>query len=367
MNHAAYFIQVLRTEPSDRKVARVMGCRRSLEKSLRGLSAQEIEQKLKAKNIRTNAQPEWSEPVNWSEVQRLIEKGHELKRIWEDSAHEQTTYSNFWKYIQKNYSHLLKSTITLREFAPGSQCEVDWAGDKIPWFNSRGERQEAHVFVGVLCFSQLLFAVATRDERQSNFIDAHEQIFRFLAGTPAVTVSDNLKTGVKIPDRYDAELNPVYQDFASHYHTAVVPARVWQYSAVHIALSVPELQSPLALSKELKIPSVRIEVILEFLVRTAMAVKLGIQYTIGKVWIHLPPESPLIGKHHANWRVRAIQSSESVSRDNFHYTQVVSISREDSKRILGIVSQIVERANEIIRPSKEENLRCLAIDFFSLT
>ena len=141
----------------------------------------------------------------------------------------------------------------------------------------------------------------------------------------------------------------------------------WQYSAVHIALSVPELQSPLALSKELKVPSVRIEVILEFLVRTGMAVKLGIQYTIGKVWIHLPPESPLIGKHHANWRVRAIQSSESVSRDNFHYTQVVSISREDSKRILGIVSQIVERANEIIRPSKEENLRCLAIDFFSLT
>ena len=70
--------------------------------------------------------------------------------------------------------------------------------------------------------------MATRDEKQGSFIDAHEQFFRFIVGTPAVTVSDNLKTGVKIPDRYDAELNPVYQDFANHYHTAVVPARVYK-------------------------------------------------------------------------------------------------------------------------------------------
>lgn len=228
MNQAAYFTQLLKAEPSDRKVARIIGCRRSLVKSLRGLTEREIEQKLNAKNIRTNARPEWSESVNWSEVQSLIEKGHELKRIWEDSANEQTTYSNFWKYVQRNYGHLLKSTITLREFAPGSQCEVDWAGDKIPWFNSRGEQQEAHVFVGILCFSQLLFAVATRDEKQSSFIDAHEQFFRFLAGTPSITVSDNLKTGVKVPDRYDAELNPVYQEFANHYNTSVVPARVYK-------------------------------------------------------------------------------------------------------------------------------------------
>jgi len=228
MNQAAYFKQLLNAESSDRKIARVVGCRRSLVKSLRNLSEAEIAQKLQAKSIRINSAPEWSETVNWSEVQRLLENGHELKRIWEESAHEQTTYSNFWKYVQKNYSHLLKSTITLREFTPGSQCEVDWAGDKIPWFDSRGDRHEAHVFVGVLCFSQLLFAVATRDEKQSSFIDAHEQFFRFLGGTPAVTVSDNLKTGVNTPDKYDAELNPVYQDFANHYSTAVVPARVYK-------------------------------------------------------------------------------------------------------------------------------------------
>jgi len=228
MDQAAYFTQLLKVEPSDRKVARVVGCRRTLVKSLRGLSEKEIEEKLKSKNFSNTHSPDWSVPVNWSEVTALIQKGFELKRIWEESAQEQTTYSNFWKYVHKNYAHLLKGTITLREFNPGSQCEVDWAGDKIPWYDSRGEKQNAHVFIGVLCFSQLLFACVTHDEKQSNFIDAHERFFRFLGGTPAVTVSDNLKTGVKIPDRYDAELNPVYQDFALHYNTAVVPARVYK-------------------------------------------------------------------------------------------------------------------------------------------
>ena len=104
----------------DRKVARVIGCRRSLVKSLRGLTATEIEEKLKSKNISAYTSPEWREPVNWSEVTTLIEKGYELKRIWEESAQSLTSYSNLWKYVHKNYAHLLKGTITLREFVPGS-------------------------------------------------------------------------------------------------------------------------------------------------------------------------------------------------------------------------------------------------------
>ena len=45
-----------------------------------------------------------------------------------------------------------------REFDPGIHCEVDWAGDKITWWDKNGHRREAHVFVGILCHSQLIFA-----------------------------------------------------------------------------------------------------------------------------------------------------------------------------------------------------------------
>jgi hypothetical protein len=48
----------------------------------------------------------------------------------------------------------------------------------------------------------------------------------FLGGVPEVLVPDNLKAGVKSPDRYEPDLNPSYQEFARHYGVAVVPARV---------------------------------------------------------------------------------------------------------------------------------------------
>jgi hypothetical protein len=228
MSQGVYFKQLLDSEKSDRKIARVIGCRRELVKKLRGCNEIEIQNILRAKNSGPIHAPEWSALVNWENVVGLIKKGFEIKRIWEDTCAEHTTYSNFWKYIQKNLKPLLKGTITLRSFGPGSQCEVDWAGDKIPWINIHREKHESHVFVGVLCFSQILFARATSDEKQANFIDAHERFFIKMGGVPAVTVSDNLKTGVKIPDRYDAELNPVYQDFAKHYGTTIVPARVYK-------------------------------------------------------------------------------------------------------------------------------------------
>jgi transposase len=43
---------------------------------------------------------------------------------------------------------------------------------------------------------------------------------------PNIVVPDNLKTGVTLAHRYDPDLNPTYQDMATHYGVAVVPTRV---------------------------------------------------------------------------------------------------------------------------------------------
>ena len=41
-------------------------------------------------------------------------------------------------------------------------------------------------------------------------------------------VPDNLKSGVTKACRYDPELNPSYQQLASHYAVAVMPARPYK-------------------------------------------------------------------------------------------------------------------------------------------
>jgi transposase len=43
---------------------------------------------------------------------------------------------------------------------------------------------------------------------------------------PEIIVPDNIKTGINKSCRYEPDLNPTYQDMASHYGCAIIPARV---------------------------------------------------------------------------------------------------------------------------------------------
>lgn len=53
-----------------------------------------------------------------------------------------------------------------------------------------------------------------------------EALSIILAGVFDIIVIDNLKAGVIKPCVYDPELNPKLHDFASHYNTCVMPAKV---------------------------------------------------------------------------------------------------------------------------------------------
>ena len=53
-----------------------------------------------------------------------------------------------------------------------------------------------------------------------------EHLDEYFAGVPEIVVPDNLKSGVKSPSYYEAEINRAYTEFAEHYGLAVIPARV---------------------------------------------------------------------------------------------------------------------------------------------
>jgi hypothetical protein len=209
---------------SDRQIARTLRCRRTRVRDIR----EHGENFGGAVTLAPQAasEPAWASRVEWTAVVSELGRGFEIKRIWEERAKDVTCHSNFWKYLSRRYSWLLKQTVTLREFDPGTHCEVDWAGDKIAWWDAHGHRREAHVFIGILCHSQLIFAWASPDERKHNWLTAHQKMYAFFGGVPRVTVPDNLKTGVTRAHLYDPDLNPAYTELARHYGTAIVPARV---------------------------------------------------------------------------------------------------------------------------------------------
>lgn len=203
-----------------REIARALGCSRDTVREIRdGL-------RLSPDAPKSTADPLWMLQMDWPAVIHDLGLGHALKFIWEEKAQQLTTYSNFWKQFYRKFPQYRQSQITARDFEPGERVEVDYAGDVIEWVEVKtGEIHKAYVFVSGLGFSQLLFAWAAEDMKSRNWLGAHRRMFNFYGGVPHVTVPDCLKQGVLKCHLYDPDLNPGYAELASHFSTAVVPAR----------------------------------------------------------------------------------------------------------------------------------------------
>ena len=50
-------------------------------------------------------------------------------------------------------------------------------------------------------------------------------MFEFWGGVPELVIPDNEKAAVREASRYEPDLNPTYQELATHYGTTVLPAR----------------------------------------------------------------------------------------------------------------------------------------------
>ena len=109
----------------------------------------------------------------------------------------------------------------------GEKLFVDYAGQTVPVIDrATGEIRGAQIFVAVLGASNYTYAEATWTQGLPDWIGSHQRALRFLGGVPELVVPDNLRSGVSKAHRYEPDTNPTYQDMASHYGIAVLPARV---------------------------------------------------------------------------------------------------------------------------------------------
>jgi transposase len=105
--------------------------------------------------------------------------------------------------------------------------EVDYAGMTVPITNPEtGEVSQAQVFVAVLPASNYTYVEIQPSQELQYWLGGHVRAFEFFRGVPKIVRPDNLKSGIKTPNRYEPEVNPSYQELAEHYRIAVLPARV---------------------------------------------------------------------------------------------------------------------------------------------
>jgi uncharacterized protein (TIGR02147 family) len=138
----------------------------------------------------------------------------------------------------------------------------------------------------------------------------------------------------------------------------------WYYAAIHILITVPAFQAPTAIASHLKLPLPLVSECLDFLVSAGLAVQNGDRYQTGTARIHLGKDSPMISKHHANWRMRAIHATDERSRENLFFSGPISISEADAHEIRSRLLKMLEELEPTIQASKEEAVFCLDLDFF---
>jgi transposase len=167
------------------------------------------------------------EPV-WPQVHDgLRRKGVTLDLLWQEYKAEQPDgyqYSAFCGHY-RNWRQRL--TLSMRQtHTPGERLFLDYAGQTVSITDQHsGEIRQAQIFVAVLGASNYTFLEATWSQQLSDWIGSHVRAMNFYGGTTELWVPDNLRSGVTKASRYEPDINPTYQDLASHYEVAVLPAR----------------------------------------------------------------------------------------------------------------------------------------------
>ncbi len=140
----------------------------------------------------------------------------------------------------------------------------------------------------------------------------------------------------------------------------------WIYTALHMALMIPDLQNRDALRKYLGVTAKRINSAIEFLVRAGLATETRGKVKIGPNRIHLPENSPLINRHHANWRVQALGALDDPQAKDLHYSAIISISEPGAKKVRDLLLELVKNSDEIIMNAQDEAVYNLNLDFYCL-
>jgi transposase len=166
---------------------------------------------------------------DWAEVQReLRRKGVTLQLLWLEykavHPHAGYQYTQFCEHYRRWRDRL--DPVLRQEHRAGEKVFVDYAGQTMPVVDpTTGEIREAEVFIGVLGASNFTFAEATWTQTLPDWIGSHVRMFAYMGGVPEAIVPDNIRSGVSKACFYDPDINPTYQDLATHYGTSVLPAR----------------------------------------------------------------------------------------------------------------------------------------------
>ena len=168
---------------------------------------------------------------DWSAVHREMRRPNvTLALLWEEYRAETADGFGYSWFCDLYREWVGRLNPTLRQVhAAGEKLFVDYAGHTMEVVDgTTGEVRRAEIFVAVLGASSFIYAEATWSQTLPDWIAAHVNALAAIGGVPRQIVSDNLKSGISKACFYEPTVNRTYAEMATHYGTAIIPARPYK-------------------------------------------------------------------------------------------------------------------------------------------
>lgn len=163
--------------------------------------------------------------------------------------------------------------------------------------------------------------------------------------------SETLAKRVEVDQELDSEAKAIY--YSS-----------WLFTAIRNLTALPDIKDLESLSAHLGVPRANLVRVLQFLIEKNL-VESGPEGLLYKnKWTHIPANSPLVVKHHQNWRVRGLSRMDDFRDEDFFFTGPMSMSRATAAEIRARLPEWIERIQKEVGPSPSEVVKCLNIDWF---
>lgn len=135
----------------------------------------------------------------------------------------------------------------------------------------------------------------------------------------------------------------------------------WYYNAVCVLCSIPKFQSSESIASCLGLPRKLVNQVIEFLLSCDLCIRLNGAIIPGPKYTHLEATSPLISRHHANWRIKSMERHPKQTSAELSYSSAVTVSVADAKKNREALLTAVKEIHEIREPSS-----CEIAYFFNL-
>ena len=169
-------------------------------------------------------------PPDWAFLHNelLSHKNLTLMLLWQEYKEREPSGYQYSQFCDLFRFWRGKLDLSMRqEHRAGEKMFVDYCGQTIPIVDSTtGEIRDAQVFVAVMGASNYTYAETTWSQSLADWTGSHVRTFSYFGAVPHCLVPDNLLSGVTKTCRYEPGINATYQEMATHYGTAVIPARV---------------------------------------------------------------------------------------------------------------------------------------------